>query len=98
MFYLETVIISNRDKGLLNTVKSKLPCTYYTIYCQYIAENIYKKFGREYKAPFWQIARASTESAFDLAVQALQRDALEVEEYISSIGYSNFAFAHFPLP
>ena len=36
--------------------------------------------------------------AFDTAVQALQRDAPEVEEYLSSIGYENFAFACFPLP
>ena len=76
----------------------KLPGAYYAMCCQYIAENIYKKFRREYKAPFWQIACVSTESVFDLAIQALQRDALEVEEYISLIGYSNFAFAYFLLP
>ena len=66
--------------------------------CQHIAENIHKKFGRQYKAPFWQIARAGSQRAFDIAVQALQRDAPEVEEYISSIGYKNFAFARFPRP
>ena len=66
--------------------------------CQHIAENIHKKFGMQYKAPFWQIARAGTGRAFDIAVQALQTDAPEVEEYIASIGYKNFAFTRFPLP
>jgi len=66
--------------------------------CQHIVENIHKKFGIQYKAPFWQIARAGSESAFDEAVQALQRDAPQVEEYISSIGYENFAFTRFPRP
>ena len=66
--------------------------------CQHIAENIHKKSGREYKAPFWQIRRAGSEQAFNEAVQALQRDAPQVEEYISSIGYENFAFTRFPRP
>jgi hypothetical protein len=66
--------------------------------CQHIVENIHKKFGMQYKAPFWQIARAGSEQAFDEAVQALQRDAPQVEEYISSIGYENFAFTRFPRP
>jgi hypothetical protein len=66
--------------------------------CQHIAENIHKKFGVQYKAPFWQIARAGSDRAFDITVQGLQRDAPEVEEYISSIGYENFAFSRFPLP
>jgi hypothetical protein len=35
---------------------------------------------------------------FNEAVQALQRDAPQVEEYISSIGYENFAFTRFPWP
>jgi hypothetical protein len=66
--------------------------------CQHIAENIHKRFGIQYKAPLWQIARAGSDRAFDIAVQALQRDAPEVEEYLASIGYENFAFARFPLP
>ena len=52
----------------------------------------------QYKAPFWQIAHTRTNRAFDIAVQALQRDAPKVEEYIASIGYENFAFTRFPLP
>jgi hypothetical protein len=66
--------------------------------CQHIAENIHKKFGKQYRAPFWQIARAGSQRAFDIAVQALQNEAPVVEEYISSIGYDSFAFACFPRP
>jgi hypothetical protein len=33
-------------------------------YCQHITENIYKKFSVQYKAPFWQIARAGSDQAF----------------------------------
>jgi hypothetical protein len=95
-FQLETVIISDRDKGLSNAVKSKLPDICHAMCCQHIVENIHKKFSRQYKAPFWQIARAGSQRAFDMAVQALQREAPEVEEYISSIGYESFAFARFP--
>jgi hypothetical protein len=47
---------------------------------------------------FWQIARALCESSFDTAVQALQQDSPQVEEYLQSIGYKNFAFARFPRP
>jgi hypothetical protein len=66
--------------------------------CQHIAENIHKRFGREYRTPFWQIARAQSETAFDSAVQALKRDAPRVEEYLSSIGYNTFTYVHFLLP
>ena len=82
----------------MNAVELKLPNVCHAMCCQHIAENIHKKFGVQYKAPFWQIARAGSEYAFDNAVQALQRDAPQVEEYISSIGYENFAFTRFPWP
>ena len=82
----------------MNAVKAKLPTATHAMCCQHIAENIHKRFGIQYKAPFWQIARAGSDRAFDIAVQALQTDAPEVEEYIASIGYENFAFTRFPLP
>ena len=82
----------------MNAVELKLPNVCHAMCCQHIAENIHKKFGVQYKAPFWQIARAGSEYAFNNAVQALQRDAPQVEEYISSIGYKNFAFTRFPWP
>jgi hypothetical protein len=85
-------------RGLLQAVGSKLPGAYHAMCCQHIAENIHKRFGKDYKARFWEIARATTESAFDTAIQALRRDAPEVEEHICSIGYNTFAFAHFPYP
>ena len=97
-FPLDAVVISDRDKGLLNAVDSELPDTYHAMCCQHIAENIHKKFGKQYRAPFWRIARAGSQRAFDIAVQALQNEALVVEEYISSIGYDSFAFACFPRP
>jgi hypothetical protein len=97
-FQPETVIISDREKGLLNAVESKLPSVFHAMCCQHIAENIRKKFGRQYVAPFWGIVRAVSLRAFHRAVQALQNEAPEVEEYISSIGYETFAFARFPRP
>ena len=82
----------------MNAVESKLPSAYHAMCCQHIAENIHKKFGRQYVAPFWGIVRAGSQRAFNKAVQALQNEALEVEQYISSIGYKTFAFARFPRP
>jgi hypothetical protein len=92
------VIISDRDKGLLNAVKSELPGACHAMCCQHIAENIHKKYGRDHKAIFWQIARAPCESSFNIAIQALRQDAPQAEEYLQSIGYENFAFARFPHP
>ena len=82
----------------MNAVKAKLPTATPAMCCQHIAENIHKRFGIQYKAPFWQIARAGSKRAFDIAIQDLQRDAPEVKEYLALIGYDNFAFACFPLP
>jgi hypothetical protein len=92
------VIISDREKGLLNAVKSKLPGAIHSMCCQHIAENVHKRFGQKYKPLFWQIARAQSEIAFEEAVQALRQDSLQVEEYLQSIGYETFAFTQFPHP
>jgi hypothetical protein len=89
------VIISDREKGLLNTVKLKLPGAIHSMCCQHIAENIHKRFGRNYKSLFWQIARAQSEVTFETAIQALQ-DSPQVKEYLESIGYKSFAFSRFP--
>ena len=94
----EYVIISDRDKGLLNAVQSKLPGAYHAMCCQHIAENIHKKYSKDYKASFWQIARASCENSLNIAIQALQQDSPQVEEYLQSISYESFAFARFPRP
>jgi hypothetical protein len=51
-FFQPETVISDRDKGLLNAVKSKLPNIYHAMCCQYITENIYKKFSKQYRAPF----------------------------------------------
>ena len=45
------VVISDRDKGLLKAVET-LPGAYHTMYCQHIAENIHKRYGRDFKARF----------------------------------------------
>ena len=66
--------------------------------CQHIAENIHKKYSKDYKASFWQIARASCENSLNIAIQALQQDSPQVEEYLQSISYESFAFARFPRP
>lgn len=94
----EYVIISDRDKGLLSAVESKLLGACHVMCCQHITENIHKKFGRDYKPLFWQIARAQSQSAFNIAVQALQRDSPQVKEYLQSISYKNFTFICFLLP
>ena len=55
-------------------MESDLPGACHAMCCQLIAEDIHKKFGREFKAPFWQIARAQSEDNFNTAMQALQRE------------------------
>jgi hypothetical protein len=92
------VTISDRDKGLLSAVESKLVGVRHAMCCQHIAENIYRRYGKDYRALFWQKARARSQSSFNHAVEALQKDAPQVEEDLQSIGYENFAFTCFPLP
>lgn len=82
----------------MNAVKADLPTVYHGMCCQHIAENVQKRFGREYKASFWQIARARSSDIFENSIRALRQASPQVEEYLSSIGYENFAFLHFPLP
>ena len=50
------VVISDRDKGLLNAVELKLPKASHSMCCQHIVENIRKRFGNKYLASFWRIA------------------------------------------
>jgi hypothetical protein len=46
--------------------KGLLVMAHHAMCCQHIAENIHKRFGKESKTRFWQIARMSTRSAFDI--------------------------------
>jgi hypothetical protein len=97
-FHPETLIISDREKGLFNAVKSELPYAYHAMCCQNIAENIHKKIGWQYKAIFWRITRTAHQPTFDSLIETLERDSPRVVEYISLIGYNNFTFLHFPVP
>lgn len=92
------VIMSDREKGLINAVKTTLPGAIHSMCCQHIAENIHKTFGRGFKPIFWQIARAKSNIDLERAIQDLRQEAPQVEEYLQSIGYETFAFARFPHP
>jgi hypothetical protein len=96
--YPQYVVISDRDKGLLNAVESELPGARHALCCQHLSENVYKRFGKEYKSTFWQIARAQSELAFEGATRALERDAPDLMQYLSAIGYENFANFCFRYP
>ena len=90
--------MSDREKGLINAVKTTLPGAIHSMCCQHIAENIHKTFGRGFKPIFWQIARAKSNIELERAIQDLRQEAPQVEEYLQSIGYETFAFARFPHP
>ena len=92
----EHVIISERDKGLLSALESKLPGA-----CHVMAVSILQRIFTGNLAgaisPFSGKLLEQSQSTFDTAVQALQRDYNQVKEYLQSIGYENFAFVRFVL-
>jgi hypothetical protein len=88
--------ISDRDKGLSNSVERVFPDAAYSYCCQHISENIYKRYGKECRNLFWPIARARTLKAITLAATNLKKLNPKAEEYLAKIGYQNFSYYSFP--
>ncbi|EJT50347.1 hypothetical protein A1Q1_00402 [Trichosporon asahii var. asahii CBS 2479] len=97
----DRVIVSDRQKGLLNAISSVLPGTKHSYCCQHLIQNVQKRFKRAAITRFFErLVHARTETEF-MAVynKGLTLYDAEVCEYINGIGpFSSWALPFFSFP
>jgi hypothetical protein len=77
--------VSDREKGLQTGIKEALPRIEHVHCCQYIADNIYARFGKACKALWWPIARAIEPNQHHDTMNRLKETDKKAWEYVNGI-------------
>ena len=94
----DTVVISDRDKGIQEAVTMHLPLAKHAHCCQHIADNVQHTFGKACRDRFWAIAYAKIKTEFDLAIMHMQELRKDAGDYLTSIPQERWTAFGFPLP
>lgn len=97
----DRVIVSDRQKGLLNASENELPLAKHSYCCQHLASNVRKRFKSDEKAEFFKdLVHADTQGDFmRIWSEGQQAYSSDLFEYIQSFGsFANWACAFFGWP
>ena len=93
---LESVVISDRQKGLKNAVVRHLLTAIHGHCCQHIADNIARRFSIMCIKLFWRAARAKTKPAFDTIMEQLATEHPKCATYLKKIRPESWTYWAFP--
>ena len=91
-----SVLISDRDKGLITTIESYFPKVYPAYYCQHITDNIQSRYRAKCRPLFWKYTQAKTTAEFQVALEELKIENKEAAKYINNIRHALWARYAFP--
>jgi MULE transposase domain len=80
--YIQTTVMSDRDKGLLNAEKEALPMASQAFCAWHLAENIKKKFGQKARHAFWKLVYVQTLGQWVSALEKFEEAGGKVRRYI----------------
>ncbi|KAL0206831.1 hypothetical protein P9112_012542 [Eukaryota sp. TZLM1-RC] len=86
-----TTIISDREKGLVESVRSIFPDAFHSYCVRHLAKNI----GVKYTSVLWQAARAETEIELKQYLEILREQSIKAYEKVTKAGISNWATVGF---
>ena len=94
----DTVVISDRNKGVLEAVTIHLPLAKHAHCCQHIADNIQHTYGKACRDRFWAVAYAKSSTEFDQAIGHMQEVREDAGDYLKGIPNNRWTAYGFPLP
>lgn len=95
----DSVIMSDRGKGLVTAVDEIYPNALLGYYCQHLAKNVEAHgFSKECKQLFWCAAFAESEAAFDAVFVKIRAEDPNCYDYLRNIPAERWATYTFPRP
>lgn len=87
----DAVVVSDRDKGLLETVADFIPGALHVYCSKHLADNVEKRYGRACSKLFWKYAKATTKPAYNAAINACREANPQCGQYVSNILPKHYA-------
>jgi hypothetical protein len=91
------VIMSDRQKGLINAVATALPYATQAHCCNHICANVEVKYGKALRQLFWKCVYADSKEKFKKALQAIQEVNSPAAKYIDDIPHALWTTYAFPI-
>ena len=91
-----SVLMSDRDKGLIGGIQEVLPQCFAARCCQHLADNVATRYGAACRPLFWACAYAKTTEAFQEAVLALRQHHPMAATWLEAIDKQTWATCAFP--
>jgi len=96
-FEKKFVLISNRQKGLMEAVSKVFSNVFHSFCVKHLTKNYYTKFKDEVgRRKIWNIARLYTIQDFERAMYFLAKDHLDCHKWLKAINPRHWATAYFP--
>jgi hypothetical protein len=92
------IFISDREKGITNSVEKCFPQALHLHCCQHIADNLQQRFGNKVRPLFWHVAYAKTQEAFAEKIELLQKENQSAYSYLLAIPKRLWTRAYQPYP
>jgi hypothetical protein len=94
----EASFVSDRDKGLKESIYSEFPEALNLSCTQHLAENVCSKFGRGVAGLFRKLAKTFSKLYFEQVLNEIQSIKPEAKAYIDSIPRESYANAYVRIP
>ena len=91
-----TILISDRDKGLIKASEILSPVVLRAYCCQHLKENFTKDYGKGMESIFWAIARARLPADFEREMGELKAKKPAAEDYLRKIDPVLWTAVFFP--
>lgn len=92
----QTVMISDRDRGLKNAIASVLPLAVSAFCCYHLRCNIATRFGVRMVDPFWSCVYAASAVDFERAMEHVRSLSTSCADYLAEIRPESWAAYAFP--
>jgi hypothetical protein len=79
---IQTTVMSDRDKGLLNAEKAALPGASHAFCAWHLAENVKRKFGQKARHAFWKLVYVQTPGQWTYALEKFEEAGGKVRRFI----------------
>ena len=90
------VIISDRQKGLLNAVGSVFPSSHHALCVIHLVENVKRMFGSKVSEKIWLIAKSKSIAQYDRLLDVVGKLNPEAKAYLAAIEKAEWVDAFFP--
>ncbi|OMJ11564.1 Transposase for insertion sequence element [Smittium culicis] len=92
------IILSDRDKGLLNAISNKLPPAFHSLCVEHIKRNVISEFKKDFGPDIFRAAKTLEISVYHETMESIHNSDPKVYDYLKKFNPESWASVYFHAP